>query len=94
VPALIECLQDEPNRQFAIHALGRIGPGAKAAAPALMQMLKDEVYYIRAGAAEALGRVGCDAKSAVAELVKALNDDNAHVRRHAAEALDRIDPKR
>ncbi len=38
-------------------ALGRIGPAAKAAAPALRQMLDDEDQYLRTTAAAALKQI-------------------------------------
>ena len=46
-------------RQTAAIALGRIGPGAKDAAPELLKLLKDPGEDVRRAAAEALGRIGC-----------------------------------
>ncbi len=47
VHALIEALKDTEwsVRERAAHALGRIGPEAKAAVPALIEALKDPGWY-------------------------------------------------
>ena len=41
--------------EFSDSGFGRIGPGAKNAAPALIAALKDQKGYVRRSAAEALG---------------------------------------
>ncbi|MDW8100242.1 MAG: HEAT repeat domain-containing protein, partial [Anaerolineae bacterium] len=46
------------DRKAAAGALGRIGPEAKEAVPALIQALRDEHAWVREAAAEALGRIG------------------------------------
>jgi len=74
----IETLRDDDplRRQAAIEALGKTGPAAKAAVPALIGVLKDDDPYslVRWEATEALGRIGPEAKEAIPPLVDALKD--------------------
>jgi len=77
-------------RRDAAHALGRIGPPAKSAVPALIEALSDNFRETRSAAAGALGRIGPDARAAVPALVKALSDQERFVRLIAARALGRI----
>ena len=57
MPALIQALKDDADvRRVAASALGKIGPEAKEAAPALIQALQDS--YVRYCAVEALKRIG------------------------------------
>jgi HEAT repeat protein len=76
--------------------LGRIGPDAKAAIPALARRLQDPDadFAHRCLAAEALGKMGAAAKAAVPDLVKVLKDEenDAVVQAYAAEALGNIGP--
>src|SRR5439155_8038 len=77
-------------RGRAAEALGRIGPAAKEAVPALARAMKDkDEVSVRAAAAEALGRVGA---AAVPELIEALKGKDAGQRALAAGALGRIGP--
>jgi HEAT repeat protein len=62
-------------RSEAAEALGRIGPEAEAAIPALQELLKDDEAEVRGTAAGALGRLG--AKAAIPRLTELL-DDKAH----------------
>ena len=82
------------DRQHAVSALGRIGPAAPEAVPALMAALRDPEGKVRKTAAEALGKIGPAAAEAVPEvvpvLVAALRDPEGLVRRAAAEALGRV----
>src|SRR5438477_5766569 len=59
IPTLIEVLNDRDAhvREYAAHALSRFGPGAKAAAPALENELKDSSVQVRIAAARALSAV-------------------------------------
>ncbi len=82
--------QNASVRRKAAIALGRIGPAAKEAVPALITALKDENKYVRRVAAEALGRIGRAAKQAVAALTKASEDEDKDVREAAEEALKQI----
>lgn len=71
--ALIEALRTgkEPRvRQLVATTLGKIGPAAKEAIPALTIAVGDPSYDVQQAAAEALGLMGPDAKSAVPALEK------------------------
>lgn len=79
VTALIRALDhpDAPHRSGAAHALGRIGPPARAALPALKtHMVRDEDAYVREIAAVAAGRVGCDDPDTVNELRGLMSSGN------------------
>jgi HEAT repeat protein len=80
-------------RQKALRALGRIGPEAKAAVPALIATLrnKDALYFEHTGALSALGRIGLPAVPPLIEIVK---DKKAKTvdRMVASEALGRVGP--
>jgi HEAT repeat protein len=83
VPALIEILSG-PNREMrvcAAFALGRIGPAARAAGPALLRAIEQSdaqresqilVHY----AVRALGRIGPESKAAVPALNRLLEQRN------------------
>src|SRR5437763_1050288 len=94
VPELIALLKegDDSARASAALALGKLGPGARAAVPALGAALRDEYEAVREQAAWALGQIGPDAKAAVPALRTALRDSMNSVRRAAGEALKTIDP--
>ncbi len=61
-------------RRIAAFALGKIGPAAKEAVPALIAALKDEDKDVRVYAASALGHIGPAAKEAVPALEAAARD--------------------
>lgn len=82
--------KDASIRATAADILGRTGPEAKSAVPALIDLLKDKDAKVRAAAAESLGGIGPDAKSAVPELIKLLKDKDASVRAYAASGLEPI----
>jgi hypothetical protein len=71
-------------RTQAAEALGALGPEAKAAVPALIDVLQDEDKYFRSHVALALGKIGREAKAAVPALIKALKDHDEDVRRETA----------
>jgi len=79
------------TQEGAIDLLGRMGPNAKSAVPALIQALEDKRGYLKA--AESLGWIGPDAKEAVPALKSALQDQEVRVRLNAAVALARIDTR-
>ena len=62
------------NRRSAARKLGRFGPAAEAAVPALVAALGDESRWVSVQAAEALGKIGPAATAAVPALEKALKD--------------------
>ena len=74
----------------AARALGKIGPDAKAAVPALTNALKEENIFVRHEAVSALGSIGPEARpafSAIAALIRA----NQINRQRGVDALKRID---
>jgi HEAT repeat protein len=83
VPALLECLEadpDSPNRGAAATALGRIG--SSEAVPALIEALKDEANEVRGSAATALGQIG--SSETVPALIECLEADPDSPNRGAA----------
>lgn len=76
----------------ALKALGRIGPEAAVAVPAVTAALADASRDVRASAAEALGRIGSAARTAGPALAGALVDASESVRKNASAALPQVDP--
>lgn len=64
---LLPLLRDESPyaRVTAVHAIGKLGPSARAAVPPLMDALSDAVIDVQIAAAEALAAVGPDARAAL-----------------------------
>ncbi|MBI4601566.1 MAG: HEAT repeat domain-containing protein [Planctomycetes bacterium] len=93
VPALLDLLQDKDYdfRWYAAKALGRIGPAASAAVPALMEALMSD-NTVGFCSARALGQIGPKAQAAVPALIRALEDPADIVRMKAAHALWMIGP--
>lgn len=102
IPVFIEAIKDPDDkvRQYAISALGSIGPPAATAVPTLIAVLKAPAGELTSGnvdrkraansrsaAAAALGSLGPAAKEAVGALAAALQDENIPVRRWAATSL-------
>jgi HEAT repeat protein len=84
-------------RQAAAEALGKLGPPAKSAVPALIGALeKDPWPAVRRFAAESLGWLGPDAKEAVPALAQAAQDpkEDMGVRPAASWAAARINSTR
>src|SRR5262249_4905283 len=83
VPALEGRLYDRENDTLQVMAarmLGRIGPGAVSAVPALTHELTSEHAHVRQAAAEALAQIGEPAADALPALVLLLADWHALVR--------------
>ena len=81
-------------REGGAKALGRMGPDAADAVPALLRMLTDPAPGPPQAAARVLGQVGAGpAREAVGPLVLLLADGTAGVRAAAAAAPPRIDPE-
>jgi HEAT repeat protein len=74
------------------YGLGRLGPEARTAVPALAAALHGKTVLLRENAARALGLIGPDARQAVPALTEALGDAEWTVRRQAALALGLIGP--
>jgi len=87
VPALIESLHDPDVtvRAAAGAALGRLGPDARAAVPALRDGLEKDPVWI----ATVLCQIGAGAAQ---DLGKALADPDVSIRRNAALALNKMGP--
>jgi HEAT repeat protein len=89
MPVLIELLEDKQWLATAAQSLGRMGPSAKEAVPAMAKVLKAPPNpFARAQIVYALGQIGPDAKAAipdVLDLIKAEKDLN--VRSAALNAL-------
>src|SRR5262249_6411175 len=83
-------------REWASVALGGIGPGAKAAVPALLAIVKDKsnLSQVRYAAGVALGKIGPEARAAVPDLLEVLTDpkSDATLRALAVYALGGIGP--
>ncbi len=96
VPALTSALTLAVyDKQWSIlQALGKLGPAAKSAVPALMKLLRTEVPHdflgVRREAASSLGKIGPEAGAAIPALIEALKDKDWTVRSQAAEALGEI----
>ncbi|HXT00562.1 MAG TPA: HEAT repeat domain-containing protein [Elusimicrobiota bacterium] len=75
------------------YMLGRIGPRAAPAAPALLERLvASRDLDVRYEAVRALGRVGTAATPAVPAIAAAAGEADSDMRTAVAEALGRIDP--
>jgi len=91
VSALAVALQGwRELRAEAARSLGRIGPKAKEAVPALIKALKHTEEPTKIAAAEALMYIGPLASEAMPALVQATGDDERRVRHAAIWALDRV----
>lgn len=92
VPGLLEALTHPfmDVRLEAIGALGRLGPLATDAIPALVRLLDDPDGLLRRSAARAIGQCGAEA---VPALSAALSHSDRHVRRQATWALGRLGEK-
>jgi rhamnogalacturonan endolyase len=88
VSGLIEALQDPRivGTRLAADALAEMGPGAKAAAPALAEALRDPAPCARVAAARALWWVARDTRG-VPALMAGLTDPAPEVQNTAAETL-------
>jgi HEAT repeat protein len=93
VPALAQALTDsvcDIQQVFVARTLGRIGPDAARAVPALALALASECAHVRQAAAEALAQIGQAAEPATPALVVALGDWHVRVRQAAARCLAHI----
>ncbi len=93
VPHLIELLReaDPGTRYLSAKALGQIGDEAEAAVPTLLDALRDNDMFLRAGITGALIKIG---PPAVPGLTKALFDPSSAVKRAACKALGKIGSER
>ena len=94
VPALVEALKDlEEARVLGMLAdsLGRIGPRAQTAVPALLRLLNLPDGALRVKVAFALWQIS-QHEAALPALVRSLGDKKNSIRWNAAEALAKIGP--
>lgn len=76
----------------ALQVLGKLGPAAQAAVPALSKAMADPNPEIRSAASQALGQIGPPARSALPGLIQLFGDGSESVREAATKALGKIDP--
>jgi HEAT repeat protein len=84
-----------PHDVKRIHAgllLGRMGPEAKEAVPALLELLHEQSAQNRKLAAWTLGYIGQGAVEAIPALLVTIRDADEGVRKMACEALEKIRP--
>ncbi|MCE2473543.1 MAG: HEAT repeat domain-containing protein [Anaerolineae bacterium] len=93
VPRLTELVRqsDPGTRYLAAKALGQIGDEAESAVPALLEALRDNDMFLRAGITGALIQIGYPA---VPGLTRALFDPSNAVKRAACKALGKIASER
>ena len=93
VPRLTELLRqaDPGTRYLAAKALGQIGDEAESALPALLEALRADDIFLRAGVTGALIKIG---PPAAPGLTQALFDPNNAVKRAACKALGKIGSER
>ena len=93
VPALIDALRIEKIRPAVARILGRMGPQAKKAVPALAEIaVRDDRVPARCEALMALGAIGPDAAPSVPAVVEALHGAREDVCYAACYALGRMGP--
>jgi HEAT repeat protein len=96
VPSLEQALADPDarRREAAAGVLGRIGPAAAPAVPALAELAeKDPAANVRKAATVALGGVGGDDPAVTRALIAPLNDADLDVRNAAFDSLHGFGPK-
>ena len=91
VAALVKLLPRSKRPEDTIEALGRLGPKAKDAIPALIESLGHEIKGTSGSAARALAAI--DLEASLAALLPRLADSDVAERRLAAEALGDMGPK-
>lgn len=95
VPRIVRALKVKELRPYAVQVAIRLGPQAKKAVPALIEVLRNnaEDPLVLREVAFALGAIGPDAAAATDVLVDQLSHDNVEVRVGACYALGRIGPR-
>jgi len=85
--------RDSLERRLAAHALAEMGPAAREAVPALIEVLRDPENFVRVWAAAALARVQPENPEAISALVAGTHDRISFVRSLAAWHLGRLGPE-
>lgn len=83
---------DVTGSVFVLRALGRLGPEAAQAVPAIVRSLASQYSQVRIAAAEVLERIGPAAAAAVPALTASLQHWNSDVREVVARCLAQIGP--
>lgn len=94
LPALTEALSNDEFdmvQEAAARLLGRYGPEAKEAVPALIRLAREGTPQGRYAAITALGQIGPDSEETVAALKTLAEDEEDGIRNAAATALKAID---
>jgi HEAT repeat protein len=81
------------RRVQAVNELGSLGPGAKPATPALIEVLKRKEDLLCGPAAAALVQVQADPELVIPALIDCLIDPDGHGRPDVVEALGEFGPK-
>jgi len=84
---------DTDGLKRGIHRLGRMGPEAKGAAPALMHLLKHKDGFVRTHSALALARMQASPPEAVQTVVDGLKSTDPGLRSFAAAVLAEMGPQ-
>ncbi len=92
VPRLIDGLKHEELRGQIAYTLGKIGPAAVAATPALTKLIRDKDERVAHEAILALAGIGPGAKAAVPELVETLQQSDHENAVAVVYALGKIGP--
>lgn len=85
--------KDVEGLKRGIHRIGRIGPDAQAAAPALVQLLKHKDGFVKTHAALALARMQASPPEAVQAVVDGLKSTDPGIRSFAAAVLAEMGPQ-
>jgi HEAT repeat protein len=91
IPSVVKLLdsKDRITRYHTLELLGKLGPHARAAIPALRKAIRDpEGPFIHHSVAKALGAI--DREALVRALIEALDDEHSGVRGDAAENLGKL----
>lgn len=74
VPILIDGLKEKDSAQQALMLVQELGPAAKDAVPALIDLVRGPDENLAAQAASSLGRIGPEAKAAIPALIEILKE--------------------
>ena len=93
VPKAVDLLKDAKRRERAMKVLGKIGPEAAPAVPALVSLLKDQDPKVRTEALFTLAAIGPKASAAIAPATALLADTDRDVMLTAGYYLDKMGPE-
>lgn len=85
--------KDVEGLKRGVHRIGRIGPDAAAAAPAMVRLLKHKDGFVRTHAALALARMQASPPEAVQTVVNGLKSTDPGLRSFAAAVLAEMGPQ-